>query len=177
MKLNKQVLVRRIGTDELETLQSISRNTFYNAFAKDNTEANMNMYMENAFSTESLLEELNNPESLFYFALLNNEVVGYLKLNSGSAQGDLQDENGLEISRIYVEEKYQGHKIGQYLLDKAFEMAKKKKVDFVWLGVWEKNPGAIRFYERNGFVKFSSHHFMLGGDEQTDILMKRGLGV
>lgn len=167
-----EISIKKIGTEELDTLQSISRNTFYNAFAKDNTEANMNMYMDNAFSKESLLEELSNPESQFYFALLNDEVVGYLKLNSGSAQGDLLDENGLEISRIYIEEKYQGRQIGKKLIDKTLEIAKQKKVDFIWLGVWEKNDGAIRFYERNGFVKFSTHHFMLGDDQQTDILMK-----
>lgn len=169
------IMIKQIDKEELGNLQEISRNTFYSAFASQNTEENMKLYMDQAFSTESLLLELNDPESQFYFALLNDQVVGYLKLNIGAAQSDLQDENGMEISRIYVEENYQGHGIGQHLIDKALEIARQRKSSFIWLGVWEKNVAAIRFYERNGFEKFSTHHFMLGHDLQTDIIMKKKL--
>ena len=46
---------------------------------------------------------------------------------------------------------------------------------YIWLGVWEENPRATRFYQKNGFVAFGKHIFKLGDDEQTDILMKRPL--
>ena len=46
-------------------------------------------------------------------------------------------------------------------------------MSYVWLGVWEQNPRAIRFYEKNGFVPFDTHVFILGEDKQTDILMKK----
>ena len=166
------IIIRKLTLEDIEQLQLISRSTFYKAFAPENTKENMRLYMEDAFSTESLRGELNNPGSTFYFVQNGDEVIGYIKLNTGNAQGDLQTENSLEISRIYIVEEYQGKNLGKKLLDKALEIAKQKKVDFVWLGVWEKNEGAIRFYERNGFVKFSSHSFMLGNDRQTDILMK-----
>lgn len=132
----------------------------------------MRLYNEEAFSMDQLLRELNNPESFFYFAMTNSGVVGYMKLNIGSAQGDLKEEKGLELARIYVKKAFQEQNIGKKMLDKTIEIARKKKAGFVWLGVWEKNHGAARFYERNGFHKFSTHYFMLGTDRQTDILMK-----
>jgi ribosomal protein S18 acetylase RimI-like enzyme len=52
-------------------------------------------------------------------------------------------------------------------------IARKKNVNYVWLGVWELNQKAISFYTKNGFVAFSAHSFWLGDDEQTDIMMKR----
>ena len=61
------------------------------------------------------------------------------------------------------------------LYEKAMQVAEDKKVDYVWLGVWEENPRAIRFYQKNGFVEFDKHIFRLGDDEQTDIMMKRFL--
>ena len=76
------------------------------------------------------------------------------------------------IERIYVDREFQGRKIGQLLLSKAIDIAKKKHLKQVWLGVWEHNPKAIQFYERNGFQKFDKHIFKLGDDEQTDILMR-----
>jgi diamine N-acetyltransferase len=40
------------------------------------------------------------------------------------------------------------------------------------LGVWEKNPRAISFYKKNGFIEFDPHIFKLGDEELTDIMMK-----
>lgn len=63
--------------------------------------------------------------------------------------------------------------MGQILYEKAIEMAIKRKSKYVWLGVWEENPRAINFYKKNGFEEFDKHVFILGDDEQTDILMKK----
>ena len=132
----------------------------------------MAAYLDKAFSEEQLHKELSNPESEFYFAKDGQEVLGYLKINVGSAQTECKEENSLEVERIYVSKDFQGKKIGQLLFQKGMELARQKHMDFVWLGVWEKNTKAIRFYEKNGFKAFDSHSFMLGSDEQTDILMR-----
>jgi ribosomal protein S18 acetylase RimI-like enzyme len=62
--------------------------------------------------------------------------------------------------------------VGQLLYEKAMQIARQKNADYVWLGVWEENPRAIRFYQKNGFVEFDKYIFKLGYDEQTDIMMK-----
>ena len=43
-------------------------------------------------------------------------------------------------------------------------------------GVWEENQKAIKFYKKNGFIQFDKHSFILGNDQQTDIMMKLELG-
>ncbi len=48
-------------------------------------------------------------------------------------------------------------------------------MNFIWLGVWNQNLSAILFYEKNEFSMFDRHHFLLGTDLQTDIMMKRVL--
>jgi diamine N-acetyltransferase len=95
-----------------------------------------------------------------------------LKINFGSSQTEQKDKNSLEIERIYVLKEYHGKKVGQVLYDCALKIAKEKQIEFVWLGVWEKNPRAISFYTKNGFEAFDKHVFVLGTDEQTDIMMK-----
>ena len=135
----------------------------------------MEAYLSHAFSKEQLQKELSNPASEFYFARQGKEEIGYLKVNVAEAQNEYQQENALEIERIYVKREFQGRKIGQLLFEKGIALARKKHVDFVWLGVWEENSKAIQFYEKNGFKAFDRHSFMLGSDEQTDILMKFSL--
>jgi ribosomal protein S18 acetylase RimI-like enzyme len=164
--------IRKVTTNDLDELQKIGRLTFYETFASDNTEENMNKYLDEAFSLTKLISELSDNNSEFYFAILDNNVIGYLKLNFGQSQTELKDNKAVEIERIYVLKEYHGKGVGQLLFEKAIKVARQKKADYVWLGVWEKNLRAINFYKKNGFVEFDKHIFKLGNDEQTDIMMK-----
>ena len=172
MQTFENIEIKKVSLQEIEELQAISRKTFAETFAERNTVENMNRYLTEELSLEMLTNELANPDSEFYFALLNNQIIGYLKLNTGQAQTEMKDNNSLEIERIYVSKELHGKKVGQVLYKKALEVAKHKRVDHIWLGVWEENLKAINFYTKNGFVAFDKHLFKLGDDEQTDLLMK-----
>jgi ribosomal protein S18 acetylase RimI-like enzyme len=162
----------QVTTTDIDQLQRIGRQTFHETFSAFNSEENMNKYLEEGFSTEKLTAELNDKNAEFYFATHEKKVIGYLKLNSGASQTELKDNKALEIERIYVVNQFHGKKAGQTLYNKAIEIARQKKVDYVWLGVWEKNSRAMTFYRKNGFVEFDKHIFKLGNEEQTDIMMK-----
>jgi ribosomal protein S18 acetylase RimI-like enzyme len=127
--------IRNISLHDIETLQKICRQTFSETFSVYNTEENMNTYLEEGFSTEKLTNELINPDSVFYFAEQTGTVIGYLKLNMGASQTELKDNQALEIERIYVLKEYHGKKVGQLLYEKAIQVAKQKKVNYIWLGV------------------------------------------
>ena len=170
------IVIPPVTPDDLETLQTLSRETFYEAFAKDNNEADMQKYLEESFNSEKLTVDLNDPASFFFIAWDNNDPVGYLKLNTGDAQTELKDDDtSVEIERIYVKSAYQGKKIGQLLYDKAEEIGREQKRKYIWLAVWEHNLKAMAFYKKNGFEKFGEHIFKLGDDEQTDIMMRKEL--
>lgn len=168
----ENIQLKKVTLNDIDQLQKIGRQTFFETFAESNTEENMKEYLDNGFSTEKLHSELNNPNSEFYFALEEDTVIGYLKLNFGESQTELKDDKALEIERIYVLTEFHGKKVGQLLYDKAIQVATETKADYVWLGVWEENLRAIAFYKKNGFVEFDKHIFRLGDEEQTDIMMK-----
>ena len=164
-----------IHPNEIHELLKISKETFIEAFSNQNSEENMRKYLDENLSIQRLTIELMNSESLFYFARMNEKIIGYLKINFGVAQTDFKEDNSIEIERVYVCEEFQGKNVGQNLLNKAIEICSEKSAHSLWLGVWEKNYKAIRFYLKNGFVEFGKHPFILGDDIQTDILMKRHL--
>jgi len=166
------IQIKEISLNDIDQLQKIGRQTFQETFSESNSEENMKNYLEEGFSSEKLTKELTNKDSQFYFATLENEVIGYLKVNFGESQTELKGEKSLEIERIYVSKEFHGKKVGQLLYEKAIQIAKDKNVDYVWLGVWEENLRAISFYTKNGFIEFNKHIFKLGNDEQTDIMMK-----
>ena len=168
----ENIKVVRVTLNDIDQLQKIGRQTFSETFSAGNTEENMRKYLDGDFSLEKLTAELNDKNSEIYFATLDNNVIGYLKLNFGQSQTELKDDKALEIERIYVLKEFHGKNVGQILYEKAMQIARQTNANYVWLGVWEENPRAINFYKKNGFVEFDKHIFKLGNDEQTDIMMK-----
>lgn len=172
LKSMSDIKIKKATLNDINQLQKIGRETFFETFSEANSEENMKKYLDEGFSAAKLKAELTDKNSEFYFAAIEGEVIGYLKLNFGQSQTELKEEEALEIERIYVLKEFHGKKVGQLLYEKAIEIAKQKNADYVWLGVWEENPRAINFYKKNGFVEFDKHIFKLGEDEQTDIMMK-----
>ena len=162
-----------IKSDEVDTLRDLALSIFYASFSHNNTPENMEAYTSKAYSRDQLWRELNDVRSEHYFLKDDDKPIGFLKLNLAGAQSDINDPHSLEIQRIYVDMRYQSKGLGAKLLHHAIERAKALGLDYIWLGVWEHNPDAIRFYERHGFEIFGKHSFVMGDDDQTDILMKR----
>lgn len=164
--------IRKLNLSDIENLQTMSIQTFRETFEELNSEEDMQQYIVENLNAEKLKCEIANPDSEFFFAENESEILGYLKLNFKESQTEKLDEHYFEIERIYVLKAFLGQKIGQFLLNKAIEIGREKKLEYVWLGVWEDNHRAIRFYEKNGFSVFGKHDFILGDDVQTDLLMK-----
>lgn len=170
-----QLQIRKCVLSDLDELIEISRSTFIIAFEKENNPEDFKNYIDTAFSEEQLKSELLEEDSHFFFAFLGQDLVAYLKLNTNKAQNELQESNGLELERIYVLAAYQGKNIGAALLKSIEEIALELNKRYIWLGVWEHNPKAIRFYEKHGYTKFDTHLYLIGNDKQTDWLMRKNL--
>lgn len=160
-----------VDLEEVDELRKISEQTFLDTYAIHNTQENLDAHLLSTYNVELLRREIQEGICEYYFAKIGNEVVGYLRLNLAPHQTDVNDPLSIEIERIYILKEYQGKRIGHQLIDFTKSRAN-KKYKYVWLGVWEKNPKAILFYEKMGFVKFDIHTFKLGDDLQTDFLMK-----
>ena len=168
--------ITKINTKDVIALQYISHKTFTETFAVHNTVENMKQYLDQYFTVDNLTVEIENPNSQFYFAKQDNRVIGYLKLNFAHAQTELQDCSSIEIERIYVLKENHGSGVGIELLNFSIQIAKQNKAAYIWLGVWENNHRAIRFYKKNGFTTFDKHQFVLGSEEQTDLMMRLEIG-
>lgn len=170
-----EIEIKKVSINDIDQLQKIGNQTFYETFSSVNSEVNMAKYLNEGFSSEKLTVELCDDNTEFYFATSDGKVIGYLKINFGQSQTELKDENALEIERIYVLKDFHGKNVGKLLYDQAIHTAKQKNAEYIWLGVWEENPRAINFYKKNGFVAFDKHIFKLGDDVQTDIMMRLSL--
>lgn len=169
------ITLKKCSMEDSRELQAISRETFYETFKDENSPENMNAFLEKAYSLNKLEQELANNGSRFYLVYVNDNVAGYLKINTDDAQTEAMGEESLEIERVYIKAAFQKHGLGKVLLTKAIEMAEELRKKKVWLGVWEHNENAIGFYKKMGFVRTGAHSFYVGDDEQIDWIMTRTL--
>ena len=168
------VFIRTATENDAELIAVLSRETFYNAFAIHNTQEDIDKFMAEVFTRKNLIDELTLPENIFLLAYAEDGVAGYVRMRDKYLpEVQLGTNNVIEIARIYTVSSRIGKGVGSELMKACLNIAKEKQRDFIWLGVWEKNDKAIRFYERFGFKRFGEHEFILGNDVQTDWLMAR----
>lgn len=175
LRMANQLNIKKLTLDDVNLLQTLSKQTFFETFVGTCSDEDMQNYLKESFSLTQLETELKNEEMLFYVAESKGEMLGYLKVNLGSAQTEKQSPSTVEIQRIYVLNQYHNNGVGQTLLQQALDIAKQYQADYIWLGVWEHNHEAQNFYRKNGFVEFDKHTFVVGNDAQTDIMMRKML--
>lgn len=164
---------KKCSLEDIETLKEISIKTFVDTYGEDNTVKDMSVYIQSSLTDEALREQLTNSDSLFYLMFDNEKLVGYLKLNIEKAQSKIYDKDSVEIERIYILDEFQHRGFGQQMLDRAIEIAKQLDKGSLWLAVWEKNNGAISFYQKNHFKQVETITFVLGETPFTGLVMKK----
>lgn len=164
--------VRPATPNDAALIADISRQSFYDTFAPDNTKENMDKFLAQQFTREGLMMELGLRENAFFLAYVGNEIAGYLKLRVGKKPAGLNG-TGIEVARLYAMKDFIGKGVGRLLMQTAVDEALRTEKDAVWLCVWEHNERAIAFYTAWGFEKFGECDFVLGNDVQKDWMMRK----
>jgi len=172
-----EISIRRATVADAVQLTELAFTTFWDAFAghPKNAPDDLDAYMQQAFNVEQVASELADAKSLFLLAEIGGELAGYSKLVFDHIEPGVTSERPVELNRLYSRQEFLGKGVGQTLMDACFEHGREANCDVMWLGVWEFNPRAQRFYEKNGFQVCGKHTFLLGSDPQTDLLMQKEL--
>jgi GNAT superfamily N-acetyltransferase len=172
----EQPIIRVAGLEDAALIAVLSRRTFYDAFAKDNTEENMRIFQDEQFPPEKQMSEVGAPGRIFLLAYLGGEAVGYASMReTADVPRALKDADAIEICQLYSEQRTIGKGVGKALMQACLDTARAMNKEWVWLGVWEFNQRAIDFYTKWGFERFGEHLFFVGLDAQTDWWMKKKL--
>ncbi|MEO6549737.1 MAG: GNAT family N-acetyltransferase [Ferruginibacter sp.] len=165
-----EIIIRRAGLDDAETLSGISKQTFFDTFTGTCSVEDMDMFLEAYFSLKQVIRELKNPLDLYYLAEIEGKAVGYLRLMEDYSNLPMMKKwKSLELKRIYVSKEFLGKGVAQQLMDFTLQYAKDNNFQVVWLGVWEHNGRAQKFYEKYGFEHSGhTHDFPIGNTPQTD---------
>lgn len=175
-KEKRPVVVRRARPSDAAGIAQFGVRTFAETYGEYNTPEDLSAYISVTYGERQQREELENPSCEYILLEMGANLVGFVFLHEGSAAGSLPPGRPIEIRRFYVSSELHGHGVAAELMDAAVSAAKRRGAEVLWLGVWEENGRAIRFYEKHGFRKVGRQRFLLGGSEQRDFVMARVLG-
>ena len=169
-------LIRRATQTDAQLLADLGAQTFYDTFAADNTTKDMTAYLASSFSPALQAAELADANTRFLIAEIDGAAVGYAKLQSNPSPPSVTGSNPIELCRLYVSHGVIGSGVGASLMQACIDEAKAEGYKTMWLGVWERNERAQKFYERWGFQVAGEQNFQLGSDAQKDWVMYRDIG-
>ena len=167
--------VRRAVAADAVSLHEIAEATFRETFGPSNTAEDMNLHCSRAFTREAQARELDDPamDTLVIDDPDKDRFAAYAQIRSGAPPPPVRSASPIELQRFYVRSELHGAGLAKILMDAVLTRAREKRAETLWLGVWEKNPRAIRFYEKCGFRRVGDHVFLLGTDPQRDLVLVR----
>lgn len=165
------MIIRKAERSDLQALVVVARYFFDVTFSPDNDPEVMEQYMNVAFTLDQFTSEYEENGSVFLLAEQDQKILGYARIRHNPEVDHLLSGSHIELQRLYIDPANQGKGIADQIMAECLLLA--SGFEWIWLGVWEKNPRAIRFYTRHGFSKIGEHHFQMGFEDQTDWLMAR----
>jgi len=165
-----ETTIRRVGVKDAAALSELSKTTFYDTFTGTCTEEDMKGFLQDYFNLEQVEKELADKNDFYFFIELDGKPVGYLRLKEDYSNFELMKQwKALELKRIYVDKAFHGKGLAQQLIAFAENFAKENNYEVLWLGVWEHNLRAKKFYEKSGFKDSGyMHGFPIGNTPQRD---------
>lgn len=165
--------VRRVAAADAAALADLAARTFFDAFGDSHDPANMAVYLATEFSPERVAAEIADPATTFLVAWREGRAVGYAKLIAGPAPACVTGPRPFELSRLYVEQGLLARGVGGALMAACLDEARRGGFATLWLGVWEPNARARRFYAKWGFREVGIKPFPFGDEMQEDLVLER----
>jgi GNAT superfamily N-acetyltransferase len=171
----REILIRRAKDDDAPRVAEFAQRTFVETFAADNSAEDMAAHVAKSFGPAIQLREIRDPSMITLLAELGSSMAGFAQVNRGTPPPCVDGASPVELRRFYVDRPFHGRGIAQSLMRAVDDVARELGGRTLWLGVWERNPRAIAFYTKCGFVDAGEQAFTVGTDEQTDRVMTRSL--
>jgi len=164
-------IIRAATLGDAKPLAELAESTFRETFAVANTRDDMERHCRLSYGEAIQAEEIADPERSTLLFVDADRLIGFAQLRWSAAPACVAAQSPGEIQRLYVASGWHGRGVAQDLMRVCLDAMRARGSGAAWLGVWERNPRAIAFYRKSGFVEVGEHVFALGGDPQRDIVM------
>ena len=167
------VSVRWAEAEDVPVLAALGEEAFYSAYAGELAHEPLAAFAARTFDPARIVQEMKDQHGGYLLLEVDGEAAGLAQLRAGQAPDVVSGGEAVELSKIYLLDKWIGRGLGTRLMEACLNEARRRGYQTLWLGVWERNPRAIGFYEKWGFAAVGDSVFDFEGERQRDVLMSR----
>jgi len=167
--------LRRAAAHDVPAYGAFLRRTFAATYGAHHAPERMARHVAEHFADERLGAEVQDPARTLLLLGSGSSLAGFAMLRAWDAPPEVAAANPVEVERFYVGHEWHGQGLAAPLMTAALDAARTAGHDVAWLGVWERNARAIRFYEKQGFGIVGRHVYVFDGVPEDDHLMARAL--
>ena len=171
----ENISIRPATADDIVLISVLASTTFYEAYFEQDESSNLSGYINESFDMATVRDEIEDSQSTFFLIFLDGKAVGYARLIDDSTTDCVGDGRVIELKRIYILERCWGTGIGDRLLGHCIETARNRSFKTIWLGVWEENQRAQKFYAKYGFEQIGTLTFPYGNVDGTNLVLQLSL--
>lgn len=150
-------------------MSKLAIDTFYDTFKGTAAASDFEVALPALFGPARIAEKIADPANEVLVSEAAGQLVGYAMFRRGVPPFPGAALYGMELANLYVAKQWHGTGLAQALMQQFYTSAASKQLGFLWLGVWEHNYRAQRFYRKEGFVYSGHDHpFPIHLTPQTD---------
>lgn len=142
-------------------LSKLSEQTFLESHGNSASKEDLATFTNKSYNKKTYVEELNNPNNIYYLLYVNQQIAGYSKIVLNTPNQNIVQQNITKLDRIYLLKKFYGLQLGEKLLHLNISIAKKKQQKGLWLAVWVDNLRGFNFYKKMGFKIVGNYDFQI----------------
>ncbi|WWC58033.1 uncharacterized protein I303_100568 [Kwoniella dejecticola CBS 10117] len=190
--------IRLATAEDAPAVSKLISETWSTLFGYSVSKQDLDTYLSTSLSPETIRSEIQESNNVFILAVTNSHStstptpsggrikgegnedilgVSQLVVNSKStpSSSTLDPETSIELQRIYISLKTHGKGLGSSLIRASEEKGRELGRKQIWLGVWENNEKALKFYEKCEFKCVDEKVFYAGSSRRRDLVMVKDL--
>ena len=174
--MNAGAFVYRDATaEDAAAVAALGRHTFVATFGHLYPPEDLTAFCDEVYALPAQAALIAHAETHIRIAAQGAGLVGYCQIGEFKLPFDAGGRRAMELHRLYVIERVKGAGVAAALIDWALQTMRADGVQDAYLGVYQDNPRAQRFYMRHGFEIVGAYQFAVGRTIDDEFIMRRAL--
>lgn len=168
------IQIRLAQPKDAAPLAALAGKTFTDTFGHLYPPEDLASFIDEYQSVQRYAHLLEDPDVGVWLADVDHhEAVGFVSAGTCKLPVPDRDPRAGEIRQLYVLSAFQNHGLGSKLLQIALTWLEERAFEPLYVGVWSRNFGAQRLYERYGFSKCGEYEFPVGATRDLEYILQR----
>lgn len=166
--MSPALVTRHASVEDAPALAAFAAKAFSDTYRDLHEPWEITSYVAESFNPQSVAEVLRDPACTTILAEVGSRLAGYAVVQAAEPPGCVTGPSPMEVARFYLGEEFLGQGYGAQLMRAVHAEARRLGARTLWLGVYDRNVRAVRFYERMGFTKVGGKEFLIAGQIYID---------